>query len=296
MQSGVSADDLEGRRWRAALIGKRVDDRGDAAVAFATQHSDRVVTLSYDPHTLELILDGNHIARTTLEAFLTNLGSEPLLLETTTLGFVEIFLVCAAARDVGGRRLSFLYTEPVRYRAPQRAHVLHKRDFGLSDEVSDFSGVPGSTILLLGDQPARGAFLVGYEGQRLDQALEQTTLRAAECVVIFGVPAFQPGWEMDSFANNVRVLRDRGMTELLYAGAQNPSAAYAALETIRRSCGPDQRMLIAPIGTKPHGIGAAVFACDYDDVGLLYDHPVRSRGRSTAVAQWHLYDADMAGR
>jgi hypothetical protein len=296
MQSGNTSSRLVAPHWAAAFIGTPVDDRGTAAVEFAGTHSDLVLTTTYDPHTLELSLDNGVLNAGALGEYLRSLGEAPLLVEATTLGFVEIFLICNACREAGGRTLYFLYTEPARYRVPQKAHVLHKRDFGLSDEVQDFSGVPGSTILLRGDNPARGVFLVGYEGQRLDQALEQTALRPSECAVVFGVPAFQPGWEMDSFANNIRVLRDWGLDELLYAGAQNPSAAYEVLDQVRRSCRQDQRMIVAPIGTKPHGIGAAVFACDYEDVGLLYDHPLRSQGRSSAIAQWHLFSAELAGQ
>jgi hypothetical protein len=49
-------------------------------------------------------------------------------------------------------------------------------------------------------------------------------------------------------------------------------------------------MYIAPIGTKPHGIGAALFAATHEDVGILYDHPRRREGRSSKVGKWHLFN------
>jgi hypothetical protein len=58
-------------------------------------------------------------------------------------------------------------------------------------------------LVLRDDIPTKTVFLLGYEGQRLAQALEQTDIRPSNCSVVFGVPAFQPGWEMDAYANNV---------------------------------------------------------------------------------------------
>lgn len=160
----------------------------------------------------------------------------------------------------------------------------------MSDIVEQFSGIPGNAILLRDDVPAKAVFLLGYEGQRLEQALEQTDLRPSNCSVVFGVPAFRPGWEMDAYANNVRVIRERQLSRnILFAAAQNPAAAYAAIDRVYASCAPHERLVIVPIGTKPHGVGTALFACDHPDVGVLYDHPKRKQKRSEEVGTWHLY-------
>jgi hypothetical protein len=293
MQSGARSELLSHSNWSVGIVGGVVDDRGDAARAFTKGNSAALHTLRYLPDPPGLEFDGHDWAAEEMESILSNLTAESILLEATTLGFVEILLTCRALKDLGGSQISILYTEPKRYKRPRESLVLHRRDFELSSEVEGFSGVPGSVFMLREDRPTKAVFLVGYEGQRLEQALEQTGVRPSDCSIVFGVPAFQAGWEMDSFANNIRILRQRDVTgEILFGGAQSPQAAYSAIQKVNQSCDRDrgERLIIAPIGTKPHGIGAALFACNHPDVGIIYDHPHRSQGRTNAVSTWHLFD------
>jgi len=107
---------------------------------------------------------------------------------------------------------------------------------------------------------------------------------------VFGVPAYKPGWEVHAFANNVRVLEAKRLSGgVHFCGAENPAGAYEILREIKTSLENDARMVVAPIGTKPNGIGAALFAALHSDVGLLYDHPKKSPGRSEQISRWHLY-------
>lgn len=293
MQSGVSSTGLAYSPWSSAVIGVPLDDRGAAAIAFAERSARKIHTISYSANPPSVKFDNEICEVESLANLIKDEVGEPLLLEATTLGFVEILLTLRAAKESGQKKVSILYTEPRSYRRSLSQLVLHRRDFELSDEVEDFSGVPGSLFMLRDDRRAKAVFLVGYEGQRLEQALEQTGVRPSDCSVVFGVPAFQAGWEMDSFANNIRVLRQRDVTgEVLFGGAQNPLSAYRAIARVHASCDRSrgERLIVAPIGTKPHGIGAAVFVCDHDDVGLIYDHPRRSSGRSDDVASWHLFE------
>lgn len=135
---------------------------------------------------------------------------------------------------------------------------------------------------------------MGFEERRLDVALETQILRPSDAAVVFGVPAFFPGWEMHSFANNVRVIQDAGLSGgVHFCGPENPASAYDLLAEISESLLSGERLIVAPIGTKPNGIGAAVFVASHSDIGLLYDHPKRSPGRTSNVARWHLYKVDL---
>ena len=79
---------------------------------------------------------------------------------------------------------------------------------------------------MLDRSPHRVVFFLGYEGERLDEAFEELEIDPRKSIVVFGVPAFRPGWEMDSFANNVRVVADRGVQGgIRYCGAENPAAS-----------------------------------------------------------------------
>jgi hypothetical protein len=118
-------------------------------------------------------------------------------------------------------------------------------------------------------------------------------INANNCAVVLGVPAFKPGWEMNTFANNIHVIKQFHISGgVHFCGAENPAAAFEVLEGIYSELDAGERMYIAPIGTKPHGIGAALYAVQNPQVGVLYDHPARRANRSTDLARWHLFDVE----
>lgn len=271
--------------WDLAFVGPVVDERGLAALDYARTFAGTIHELQFDVDVNEVRVDGQTAGADSIEDMV---AGRRVLLEATTLGFVEVFQSARACRNRPSVCLDILYAEPSEYQTLERSLPLSGREFSLTDEVRPFSGVPGATLLLRPEVPTEVAFFLGYEGQRLAQVMEQTSIDPKRCTVIFGVPAFQPGWEMNSFANNIAVLREHRIERILYAGAQNPKAAYDALSRIR-DASPDARLLVGPVGTKPHGLATALFACEHANVGLIYDHPVRQSKRSRKIASWHLY-------
>jgi len=237
-------------------------------------------------------IDGDEIIADEIDDFLRPYKNESIILEATTLGIVEIFSCCRVFKEVGVKEVKLLYVEPERYKSSiSRGGILHKRDFDLSGRVSGYKAVPKATIPLSDTEPQTGVFFLGYEERRLDRAFEDLKMIQSEhCTLVFGVPAFKPGWEMDAFANNIRVIREKNFNGgIKYCGAENPAATFDLLNDIYESLGPGEEMFIAPIGTKPNGIGVALFLSENPKVGMIYDHPIRKAGRSTSKAKWHLF-------
>jgi hypothetical protein len=290
MQAGGAATELAFSGWGAAVVGEAVDPRGTAAIEFAKGNSGVVHTFRYDPKQLAVEVDGRAFSAEEPEKPFAALGG-PILLETTTLGFVEILLCCRGLKAAGAASVWLVYAEPQDYNRPRRSQIVHRRDFDLSDEVEEFTAVPGNPLLLLPEREVRAVIFLGFESQRLNRFLDQTSIAPGCCEFVFGVPAFRPGWEMDSFANNFRVLKGEKMAgRVHFCGAHSPVSAYEALVRIYGACS-SQRVSVAPIGTKPHGVGAALFLCEHPDVGVVYDNPKRKKERSSKVGTWHLFEA-----
>jgi hypothetical protein len=298
MQEADSAAELSAGNWDAALVGRALDDRGTSAIEFLAAAVGQVITLDYDPDGFKLSVDDNKIGVDNLEDYIDRFSGMSLVLECTTLGFVETFLCCRALFNKGFRTLSFLYVEPQSYTLREatfrRSQLLHKRHFELSDEVPGYKAIPGATLIMTDRMPHRTVFFLGYEERRLDRALEDhQIIQPKACSVVFGVPAFKPGWEMDAFANNIRVIKERNLRGGVYfCGAENPDSALEVLKRIASELAPSERLFVSPIGTKPMGIGVALFASERQDVGILYDHPRRRSNRSAQVGTWHLYDVE----
>lgn len=295
MQEAELASGLDVSRWDLAVLGDCLDDRGNAAKQYLIERSDHIVSLKYDEGDFVFDVDGQAYDADDINKFFDTFRGKTIILEATTLGFVEILLSCRAIRDLQFSQLDIMYVEPGDYSSPSRSQLLHKRDFTLSDEVPGYRAIPGATLMLNDRVPQKGVFFLGYEERRLDRALEDyQMIRPSNCCVVFGVPAFRPGWEMDAFANNIRVIRDKKISGgIHFCGAENPAAAVDVLEQIYSELGPDERMFVAPIGTKPNGIGAALFISSHPEVRVLYDHPRRKAGRSANVSRWHLYEVIM---
>jgi hypothetical protein len=296
MQEGKNSNDLTIQRWNIGIIGKEIDDRGKAAVDLIRQSTDELIFIDYDSEKFTLQINDIYINAEEISDYLQSIAGKSVILETTTLGFVEIFLCCRAFVSLSTSQVAFLYVEPKEYTlresSVRQSMILNKRDFGLSDEVPGYRAIPGATLMLSDRFPQRSVFFLGYEERRLERALEDyQMLQPASCSVVFGVPAFQPGWEMDAFANNVRVIKERNITGGVYfCGAENPASAVEVLESIYAELGERERLFISPIGTKPNGVGVALFAATHHDVGVLYDHPKRRPKRSKEVGRWHIYN------
>jgi hypothetical protein len=293
MQRGFTHSELTANNWCLGVIGPNLDDRCAAAATFVRQQSSHQVSLEYNANTFQISVDGVSHNAESLETVLSAYTCSTILLESTSLGFVELFLALRAFVCLGNRSLSILYVEPKDYFSPRRGNILSKREFELSKEVAGFRAIPQATRLLSDQTTQHIVFFLGYEERRLDVALEDyQMIDPRHCSVVFGVPAFQAGWEMNSFANNVRVIKDKKLNSggIHYCGAENPGSALRILEQIKDSLDPAEPMFIAPIGTKPHGVAAALFASTNYDCGILYDHPARTSQRSFEVARWHLYE------
>ena len=277
------------QKYALSFCGHALDDRGKTAVNELSKRSATIHTIQYDGRLMALTIDGQPATHPDLRNIVAAATNKPIALETTTLGFVEV-LLCSRAALGQTATLDCLYVEPQDYRRSRDPHLLAKRDFELSGEIVGFRGIPGATKMLDDRRAQRYMFFLGYEGARFRRAFtDLETLKGRSSNVIFGIPAFKAGWEMDSIANNVPVMRDEHVSAVYFCGADNPRAAVEILSTTYDSLQASETMFVAPIGTKPHGIGTALFSAQRPEVGIIYDHPRRSPDRSMSVGQWHLY-------
>lgn len=295
MQKRDSSDELKFSTWDIGIIGETVDERGCAAIEFIKINVKKIISVQYNSNDLNISINGNILNVEDFQDYLISLKGKSIILETTTLGFAEILLCSKAWFSLGSNNMDLLYIEPEQYNNPNRKIITNKRDFELSDEVPGYKAIPGTMFMLSDRYKQFGVFFLGYEEQRLDRVFQDfEMINPSRCTIIFGVPAFKPGWEMDAIANNIRVIENKNIKGgIKFCGAENPASVILLLEKIYKSVEPNGKMFIVPIGTKPNGIGVALFVSIHDNVGILYDHPVKRGGRSEKVSKWHLFTAEL---
>lgn len=291
LQEGETQGDIQWGSWQVVLHGEALDDRGRSVLQELAGKAALMRMMRYLPESLEVEVESAPVGVDEFSDALGTFVTGRVLLEATTLGLAEIVLCCKALRSLGHDEFDIVYVEPNDYHRPQRGRLLHKRDFELSGEVPGYRAIPGSALLLRDRQPFRSVFFLGYEDARLRRAFEELQMVSpARSSVTLGVPAFKAGWEMDAMANNISVIRENNIRGgIHFCGADDPQAVFELLTEVYLGLDRSERLVLAPIGTKPHGIGVALFAAMRNDVGIIYDHPQRTQGRSKEVGHWHLF-------
>jgi len=179
-----------------------------------------------------------------------------------------------------------LYTEPLRYRTIPG--LATQDEFDLTEEFISFRALPG---FLRRHDPSRTSTLVvymGFEGRRFVKVLEEVNPERGGTHAIFGLPAFQPGWQYLTLGSNQAAIE--ASRALLYrAEANNPFDAYEVAKLIAESY-PTSQLVLAPIGTKPHAVGVALYAARHEDTLLIYDFPIKQRTfRTEGVGKTSVY-------
>lgn len=276
--------------WDFGIRGTQsVDTRSKAARDFVATQCRSHAELDYNLATKQFEIDGSTVQKNVLNVRLR--GMDSILVDATSLNCPELINILRAAHQERIKKVSFLYLEPVEYRRRLPDTLTDRRDFDLSANRR-YESLHGYAGDLEVTPPGTVVFFLGYEGSRMAQALEQEEqLKSWKTHAVFGIPAFQPGWEIDSLANNVANLIPEH--NVRYANAASVEAAYRLLTELKDEDKSGNPIIVVPIGTKPHTIAASMFLVEHnahDDALLIYDHPKRSQERSKDVRKWHLYD------
>lgn len=278
-----------------AIAGLAVDDRGRAAVNALNAVSPEILTFEFDARNHVISLDG---AETRLDRLRSHfLGKRRVILDATTLGIGAMLHLLLSLTRAGAQSVEFLYVEPLNYARREEANGhAQQRDYSLSMNCR-FSTVQGFAQEYDPNRKAAHVFMLGFEPARMLNAIEQRGYEDQHRTtfhVVFGVPAFQAGWEANSIRPHLAAMEDLSIAEknVSYCQANSVREGYLALWRLYRDLGDEQSCFyVSPLGTKPHSVAAALFLLETKSsdapTSLYYDHPHRVAGRSYDIGKWH---------
>jgi len=183
-----------------------------------------------------------------------------------------------------------VYAEPLSYKPhPTPASP---DAFDLTRSFRGLSPLPGMARLA-GPDDMQDCLLVtfmGFEGNRARHIAQQFP-DVPRVIPIVGVPGFRIEYPTVTIACNRHFVSDHSAhSDIRYARASCPFEAYAVLSELRRDYR-EHYLYIAPIGTKPHALGAIRYAVDNPNTTeVLYDHPMRKTGRTDGIGIVHVYE------
>lgn len=159
-------------------------------------------------------------------------------------------------------------------------------DHDLSESFDGVNPLPGFAIVLPHRTEPIFVSMLGFEGGRLKYLIttQQPTFDKIRPVV--GVPGYQIEYPFEAYWGNRNSLRTtKAWEHMEYAEANSIVDSYLILKKISFD-NRNPNMVIAPIGTKPHAIGAILYAIKNPmKVELLYDNPKRSLNRTDGIGR-----------
>ena len=226
---------------------------------------------------------------TQMEGFIREIG-EDLYLNITGLPHDIWAPILKRAIELGVK-IHAIYAEPFGY-LPSGASA-DSVIFDLSQRIHGISSLPGFARLTEPDDPRNIYFvpILGFEGTRLSYALNQIEIPHERVLPIVGAPGFRPDYPFHTYLGHRGPFEERPIWQgIRYAIANCPFSLMYTLQDIAADY-PDARLKVAPLGTRPHALGAVMLAIrEPERIELVYDHPIPSATRSTGTGPLLIYE------
>ncbi|WP_284760854.1 hypothetical protein [Curtobacterium sp. MEB011] len=270
-----------GLEERASASFSRTDDslRVDQKVVISDETPDAFEYVSESGEQLKVDL---HSFDAVVE-FLAAAGDKAWL-DITGLGHNTWAPLVRTSIQVG-KPLTVIYAQPAEY-------VRTGEFYDLSERVEGIRPLPGFVRLGLSDEPSIFLPLLGFEGSRFEYMADRSDVDLQETHPVVGAPGFFLEYVHEVFAEN-RLLFEQNAglhRRVAYAKANCPFDLFWLLDEFSAIAG-DSILKVAMIGTKPHALGAVLYATlNPAAVELLYDHPIKSKGRTTGASKVCVYD------
>jgi hypothetical protein len=175
-----------------------------------------------------------------------------------------------------------LYAEPKLYKIQ-----LFKSEsvyIDLSEKINGIEPLPGFANIFPDDIDYKFVALLGFEGGRFTHLINNVQPAEDNIIPVIGVPGYRLEYPFVAYWGNRSGLIDTGAwANVKYAAANSLVDVYMLLKKIKTNH-PKCKIKLAPIGTKPHVIGAILFAIKHSrEVELIYDNPKRKIERTDGV-------------
>lgn len=226
--------------------------------------------------------------RSAIEAFVHDVRGTSLYLDITGLSHQTWAPLVRVSAETGAN-LNVVYLEPDIY--SEAAHPEIGVIYDLSERTEGIRPLP--LFAKLADRRQHQSCfvpLLGFEGARLLQMLNEVDPAKDKVFPIIGVPGFRPHYPLDALVGNaVGLEQDKAIRNVRFARSNCPFSLYYEVERVAERVA-DELIRIGLIGTKPHALGAILFAIANEDrTEIVYDNVRRKSGRTKGTAKCLIY-------
>ena len=175
-----------------------------------------------------------------------------------------------------------VYAEPDKYLSEQ----FHKEGeyHEWAGEIDDIIPLPGFSNIADPNNEFIFCVFLGFEGGRFAHMLREMQPIEDLTIPIFGIPGFRIEYPYNAYWSNRKGLKEaESAANVKYASANSIVDAYMLLNRIFKES-KNKKMIVAPIGTKPHTIASIAFAIThFRNVEIAYDNPKKTEPRAKGV-------------
>lgn len=203
-----------------------------------------------------------------------------ILLDLSSLNHVLImFLAKQFILKTVPRSLFAAYIRPERYNVQK--DLLGS---ALSDKIQAVEAVPGFTRRESKNQTLC-AFL-GFEGIRLNNILEAVH-DVDHFIPIVAFPSGDPHWYKITVWNTMDILQNDYADSILFK-CQSESV-FDAVSLIEKNVDTSDKVVLAPLGTRPHSLACAIYACIHPNARIVYDFAIEQAHRAIGISDITVY-------
>lgn len=175
-----------------------------------------------------------------------------------------------------------VYAEPDKYLSEQ----FHKEgeDHEWAGEIDDIVPLPGFSNIADPNNEFVFCVFLGFEGGRFAHMLREVQPIEDLTIPVFGIPGFRIEYPYNAYWSNRKGLKEtESAANVKYASANSIVDAYMLLNRIFKES-KNMKMIVAPIGTKPHTIASIAFAINhFRNIEIAYDNPRKTEPRAEGV-------------
>lgn len=209
-----------------------------------------------------------------------NVCEKNVLLDMASLDHVLImFLTKQLLTTITPQSLFAAYIRPNQYISESGTI-----GYALSEQIHAVEAVPGFAKRETENQTLC-AFL-GFEGTRLKNVLE-TVHSIEKLVPIVAFPSSSPQWYNVTMWNSMDILQSEAKNMSIYKCLSE--SVFDAVNVLDEIIAQEDTVVLAPLGTRPHSMACAIFACRHQATRIIYDFVVENEHRAVGISGITIY-------
>ena len=242
------------------------------------QLNDNFVRFQY--YSAGIIRDGNEIdLNIGIPYVLKYFGVQEknVLIDLSSLGHLLImYLTKIILCQVIPKTLFASYIRPQKYSSTN-----------LTDKILGVKSVPGF-VKREKDKQILCSF-IGFEGIRL-KAIIEALHNIDSFVPIVEFPSGAPQWYRITMWNSMDVINCDTWDSTVYKCFSDSIIEAVNLLSNILILSNDKQVVLAPIGTRPHSMACAIYACNHANASIVYDYAVENEHRTEGISEITIYN------